>query len=100
TNMYSITGDAARQSVVVQLPTRTFEITFTDRPAPPEPPAQTGEASSMTAAKAGGLGEKLGEAVINAFGRGLIPGRVLPVPGGDPFAPRAPADDPFDPFAP
>jgi hypothetical protein len=41
---YEVVGNPGRGSVDVRIPNNTFTITFTDKPRPPEPPAQTGEA--------------------------------------------------------
>ena len=46
TNSYRIRPDRAQQSVQLVLPGRTLRIKFTAEPTPPEPPAQTGIASS------------------------------------------------------
>ena len=39
---FEIVADQARQQVRISLPGKLFTIQFTDDPAPPEPPAQTG----------------------------------------------------------
>lgn len=93
--LYSIVGDPEKQTVSVQLPARIFSITFTKEPQPPEPPAQTGEASSV-ALGGTSLPGKMADAVLNVFGRALAPGRQVPR-GDDPFAPRR-AIEQEDPF--
>jgi hypothetical protein len=49
---FEIVADTDRQVVQVSLPGKLFTLKFTDEPAPPEPPAQTGAPQ-----RAGGLAE-------------------------------------------
>lgn len=100
--IYSIVGDPEKQLVSVQLPSRVFNITFTDQPRAPEPPAQTGEASSIALGSGAGLSGKMTDAVLNIFTRGLAP-RPFPLPlrgEEDPFGARKANQAEKDPFGP
>ncbi len=48
-NEFNIVSDPVAKTSSLSLPGRTFTLTFTDAPIPPEPPAQTGSASSLSA---------------------------------------------------
>jgi hypothetical protein len=67
THSYKVVGRPAEKTVRVQLPGQSFTIRFSDEPVAPEPPAQTGEASSMIA----DTGEinlgRVANAIMNAF---------------------------------
>ncbi len=49
TNGYEIVGNPSEQKVYLEMTGKKYTLTFTDEPTPPEPPAQTGAASSLTA---------------------------------------------------
>jgi hypothetical protein len=64
--------------------TRAITFQFTDKPRPPQPPAQLGEVASSTAGRpAGAVDETLGEAIRLLRDRGVpgLPGGgIIPVP--------------------
>jgi hypothetical protein len=67
--------------------TRTIAFQFTGKPAPPQPPAQTGEMASRSVGKTAGTADQsLGWAIDN-LSRGLDPRMLLP-PVAVPQAPR------------
>jgi outer membrane protein assembly factor BamB len=75
-----IAADAEKQTVTLSLigqPARSVVFHFTDKPRPPQPPAQTGEMASSTAGRAPGMPVPgLGEA-IDVLTRGLDPRAFL-----------------------
>src|SRR4029434_7225200 len=59
-NSVSLTVTASRES-------RTLTIELTDKPAPPEPPAQTGIRSSLTAGEVAGEVDPAAAAMVEAM---------------------------------
>jgi hypothetical protein len=110
-SMMHVEADLAKRSVTITLNQKAYALTFSDKPIPPEPPIQTGKASSLGSGSASGVVVK---SVFDALGRatGVNPPlqqRVLRVriPPGNPIGPvpvpapapaPAPAPDGADPF--
>lgn len=67
THSYSVVGRPAEKAIRVQLPGQSFTFRFSDAPVPPEPPAQTGEASSLTADSSEINLGRMADAIINAL---------------------------------
>jgi hypothetical protein len=88
--------DPAKNSVTLSLlggNNKTLVFKLTDKPTPPEPPAQTGAVASNTAGQLPGAPEDAARAAVQLLNRGLDPRRLL-LPGGIPRvvpAPPAPA---------
>ena len=84
--------------MAAQVPQNSRTITFqlSDDPVAPQPPAQTGEQSSMSVAEIAGTVDRSIDAAFDLLRRGLDPtGRILPgvppaLPPGAPPLPRAP----------
>jgi outer membrane protein assembly factor BamB len=78
-----ITADPLKQTVSLALTgqaNRTLLFQFTDKPVPPQPPAQTGEMASLSAGQLPGMADaSLGDA-IQLLNRGLNPGILAPRP--------------------
>jgi hypothetical protein len=78
---FELTGDRDRHLVAFQLPNSPrYEIAFTDQPRPPEPPAQTGKASSHTASSHP-LGKAADRILRSVFGGGVpdvVPPALVP----------------------
>jgi hypothetical protein len=82
---------ADRQKATVSLSllsnsNRLLTFQFTDKPVPPQPPAQTGEMASSTAGKAAGTADNSLGAAIELLRGGLNPRNLIP-----PSRPRPPA---------
>jgi outer membrane protein assembly factor BamB len=80
-----IVADLAKRAVVLTLTgqgTRGITFQFTEKPRPPQPPAQLGEMASAAAGRpVGTVDESLGEAIRLLRDRGLPPGAGgVPVP--------------------
>ena len=89
-----ITADPLKQTVTLGLVspgTRNVVFQFTDKPLPPQPPAQTGEMASSSAARRPASDNSLG-AAIELLRRRLIPGQ--PAPADRPAARPAPRTAP------
>jgi len=57
---------------------KALAFTLTDKPMPPQPPAQTGKLASDAADKLPGTPDNAVGEVINRLNRGLNPGILLP----------------------
>ena len=68
TGSYNLVGNPDTNTVSLDIPAGSFTIEFTDDPTPPEPPAQTGDASSLVEGKPGKSFGRIAEAIIDALG--------------------------------
>ncbi len=76
-----IAVEPAKQSVTLTLfgsSTKGLVFTLTDKPMPPQPPAQTGKLASSAAGRLPGTPDNSVGEVINRLNRGLNPGILLP----------------------
>ncbi|MBM4005041.1 MAG: hypothetical protein FJ295_17430 [Planctomycetes bacterium] len=77
-----IEGDPATQMVTIWTPLKAFKVHFTDEPVAPEPPAQTGSASTVGYLRGTGLLGSIARLGKNLIGEGDEAGEK----NGDPFA--------------
>jgi hypothetical protein len=91
-NSAEVTVDSVKQSVTLALmgqTNRQLHFLFTDKPLPPQPPAQTGEMASSSAGRAPGNVDKGLGAAIDLLRRGtgdlFGPGAPSPAPALDPL---------------
>ncbi|MEX2174304.1 MAG: PQQ-binding-like beta-propeller repeat protein, partial [Pirellulaceae bacterium] len=94
-NYCEIVADPLKKSVSLMLQTppsaKTVTLQFTDQPAPPQPPAQTGELSSLNAGDLVGVVDRSINAAFDLLNKGFNPaGRLLPaiLPAAPRVAPR------------
>jgi outer membrane protein assembly factor BamB len=75
-----ILADPAKRTVTLGIQSqpsgRSVTIQLTDKPMPPQPPAQTGEFSSSSAKALAGVVDRSIDAAFELLGRGLNPGVV------------------------
>jgi len=70
---FQMLGDPVKKTVMLLLPGKTYTIQLTDAPRPPEPPAQTGSASSRVAEGPGHGTRKVAGGIVQALGNALLP---------------------------
>jgi hypothetical protein len=77
-----VAADLLKQSVTLALVgqgNRAITFQFTDKPLPPQPPAQTGEMASTSAGRLPGTTDNSLGAAINLLNRGLSPSNLIPL---------------------
>jgi outer membrane protein assembly factor BamB len=86
-----IVADLPKQAVTLSMigqGNRAVTFQFTDKPLPPQPPAQTGEMASTSAGRLPGVADDSLGTAINLLSRGLHPGQLVPAgPGSNAPAP-------------
>ena len=77
TGIYQLRGDPDKNVVSLLLPGATYTFQFTDDPVPPEPPAQTGTASSLNGIASTSSLSRVAGAILGALERSAQPGIKL-----------------------
>jgi outer membrane protein assembly factor BamB len=91
TAMSDVAADLARQTVSLALigQNRTITFQFTDKPQPPQPPAQTGDMASNSAGRPRGVVDPSISAALELLRGGIDPRALIPAPAR-PAAPPVP----------
>jgi hypothetical protein len=86
-----IVADPLKQTVTLSLlgqATKSLLFQLTNKPIPPQPPAQTGNLASSSAGQPPGKADRSIGAAIELLQRGLVPPGLAPAAAPDPFAPQ------------